>query len=87
MVTRCAVLSRHGYDALYGLPHQVSQQLAAQIFDLVVLCSTLGEADRTDLSRCIPPGRLTLQLEGFVFPEELLSEVAKALTSREALKV
>jgi DNA-binding response OmpR family regulator len=78
--TRQALLSASGYDSATARPPDVDEKLLSGSFDLVILSVMLSEEEKHHIQSQIPAGTRVLVLRTLVWPKELLTLVADALS-------
>jgi hypothetical protein len=77
---RCAVLDQQGYRSQAATVKEAIDLLRTLAFDLVILSAGLSDDDRNRL--LFAAGKTsTLGLRGLIFPQDLIREVEKRLTS------
>jgi hypothetical protein len=79
LATRKALLASRGYDPVIATPADVDERLRSGRFHLVILSATLSQEKKREIQAKLPSGTRPLVLETFVWPEELLRNVAEAL--------
>jgi hypothetical protein len=85
LVTRCAVLTFCGFEAVYVLPENVSLTLAAGAFDLVIADRMLSESQKTAVQAAVAGKTRILALHNLILPDELQLLVIEALRSAPPL--
>jgi DNA-binding response OmpR family regulator len=79
-MTRQALLAYSGYDPVVATPEDVDEKLRFGKFDLAILSVMLSPGDKLSIRSKLPAGTRVLALETLVWPNELLSLVAEALS-------
>jgi DNA-binding response OmpR family regulator len=76
--TRCAVLSRFGYDAISATVADAEMLLRTEEFDLVIVSAFLSQAEKNRVISAASETP-TLALDGLTFAPDLLAEVERRL--------
>ena len=84
LMVRQKLFASQGYDSRIATPWEIDEKLQFGRFDLVILSVMLSQAEKRQIQAKLPAGTRQLVLKTLVWPEELLSMVAEALSGNPA---